>query len=197
MGRTRGDGLLKLREELEAENSGVHILAKIRWLGAAKVQARFQTCKEGTSSVVAAVSATGPLVASARVDSDYSDADTRPTPLRRPGGQTFFVDDAAGGDISPALPGRNPPRCTLCAKDHLTTDHQCLVEGCRTGRGHQYPHGQQSAPTAEGPTGRGRMPVSTREGSASPPGCRSHHPPHAGRGGRRRLWGLPRLGLPR
>ena len=55
MGRTRDGGLLKLREELEAENSGAHIPAEIRWLGGAKVRARFQTCKDGSSSVVAAV----------------------------------------------------------------------------------------------------------------------------------------------
>ena len=42
MGRTRDGGLLKLREELEAVNSGVHIPAEIRWLGGAKVRARFQ-----------------------------------------------------------------------------------------------------------------------------------------------------------
>ena len=47
--------LRKLREELEAENSGVQIPAEIRWLGGAKVRARFQEKKEGASSVVAAV----------------------------------------------------------------------------------------------------------------------------------------------
>ena len=39
----------------EAENSGVQIPAEIRWLGGAKVRARFQEKKEGASSVVAAV----------------------------------------------------------------------------------------------------------------------------------------------
>ena len=33
MGRVGGGGLLKLREELEAENSGVRIPAEVRWLG--------------------------------------------------------------------------------------------------------------------------------------------------------------------
>ena len=33
------------------------------------------------------------------------------------------------------------PRCALCAKDHLTTDHRCPVEGCRVGKGHPCPHG--------------------------------------------------------
>ena len=55
MGGTRDGGLRKLREELEAENSGVHIPADIRWLGGAKVRARFQANKGGSSSVVAAV----------------------------------------------------------------------------------------------------------------------------------------------
>ena len=57
MGGARDGGLRKLREELEAENSGVHIPAEIRWLGGAKVRARFEALadKDGSSSVVAAV----------------------------------------------------------------------------------------------------------------------------------------------
>ena len=54
MGRTAG-GLCLLREELEAENDGVHIPADIRWLSRAKAQARFQEARGSTSSVVAAV----------------------------------------------------------------------------------------------------------------------------------------------
>ena len=54
MGTTVG-GLRLLREELEAENSGVSIPAEIRWLSRAKAQARFQEIKGGASSVVAAV----------------------------------------------------------------------------------------------------------------------------------------------
>ena len=33
MGKERDGGLRKLREELEAENSGVHTPAEVRWLG--------------------------------------------------------------------------------------------------------------------------------------------------------------------
>ena len=55
MGKEKDGGLRKLREELEAENSGVQIPAEIRWLGGAKVRARFQERREGASSVVAAV----------------------------------------------------------------------------------------------------------------------------------------------
>ena len=55
MGGARDGGLRKLREELEAENSWMHIPVGIRWLGGAKVRARFQKEKDGSSSVVAAV----------------------------------------------------------------------------------------------------------------------------------------------
>ena len=55
MGKERDGGLRKLREELEAENSGVQIPAEIRWLGGAKVRARFQEKTVGASSVAAAV----------------------------------------------------------------------------------------------------------------------------------------------
>ena len=55
MDKERDGGLRKLREEPEAENSGISIPAEIRWLGGAKVRARFQVKKDGSSSVVAAV----------------------------------------------------------------------------------------------------------------------------------------------
>ena len=55
MGKLRDGGLLKPREELEAENNGMQIPAEIRWLGGAKVRARFQANKDSSSSVVAAV----------------------------------------------------------------------------------------------------------------------------------------------
>ena len=54
MGKPAGGPRL-LREELEAENSGVSIPADIRWLSRAKAQARCQELKGGTSTVVAAV----------------------------------------------------------------------------------------------------------------------------------------------
>ena len=54
MGKMAG-GLCLLREELEAENSGVSIPADIRWLSRAKTQARYQEFRGGTSSVVAVV----------------------------------------------------------------------------------------------------------------------------------------------
>ena len=47
MGKMVG-GLRPLREELEAENSGVNIPAEIRWLGGTKVRARFQKYEDGT-----------------------------------------------------------------------------------------------------------------------------------------------------
>ena len=55
MGGARDGRLRRLREELEAENSGVHTPAEIRWLGGTKVRARFQANKDGSSSVVAAI----------------------------------------------------------------------------------------------------------------------------------------------
>ena len=54
MGKTVG-GLRLLRKEFEAENTGVSIPIKIRWLSRAKAQARFQELRDGTSSVVDAV----------------------------------------------------------------------------------------------------------------------------------------------
>ena len=99
MGKARDNGLIKLREELAAENSGMHIPAEIRWLGGAKVRARFQANKDGSSSIVAAVLGEASFGASAIGGSDYLDAGTRSTPSRRHGGQMLSAADAVGGSI--------------------------------------------------------------------------------------------------
>ena len=97
MGKERDGGLRKLREELEAENSGVRITAEIRWLGGAKVRARFQEKKEGASSVVAAV--LGEAVSTASADTESgSEPSTVLMPMRRCD-QTFSVLAAVDGGI--------------------------------------------------------------------------------------------------
>ena len=55
VGGAKDGGPQKLWEELEAEKCGVHIPAEIRWLGGAKVRARFQKRREGISSAAVAV----------------------------------------------------------------------------------------------------------------------------------------------
>ena len=98
MGKERDGGLRKLREELEAENSGVRITAEIRWLGGAKVRARFQEKKEGASSVVAAVLGEAVSTASADTESGSSEPSTVLMPMRRCD-QTFSVLAAVDGGI--------------------------------------------------------------------------------------------------
>ena len=45
------------------------------------------------------------------------------------------------------------PRCSICAKDHTTHDHQCSVEGCRAGRGHGCTHVTTQCANCKGPHG--------------------------------------------
>lgn len=124
----RGGNLRKLREELEAENAGVHIPADIRWLGRAKVRARFQETRSGSSSVVAAV--LGEAVFS-RLCRGW---------IRLPGGR-YEVDayeegrpDAlcqrcgSWGHVAPHCEARRP-NCSLCAEEHATSERRCLVKG--------------------------------------------------------------------
>ena len=143
MGGARDGGLRKLREELEAENSGVQIPAEIRWLGGTKVRARFKALadKDGSPSVVAAVLGeatfgrlckSGVRLFGRRYKVDAIEEAWRP--------DAFCSRCSEWEHIAPhclaAAPG-----CALCAKDHLTADHQCLIEGCRVGKGHPCPHG--------------------------------------------------------
>ena len=141
MGGARDGGLRKLRGELEAENSGVHIPAEIRWLGRAKVRARFQASKNGSSSVVAAVlgEATfgrlckaGVRFLGRRYEVDAFEEAGRP--------DAFCSRCSAWKHIAPHCLAA-APKCALCAGDHLTTDHRCPVERCKVGNGHPRPHG--------------------------------------------------------
>ena len=141
MGKTRDGGLIKLREELEAENNGMHIPAEVRWLGGARVRARFQANKDGSSSVVAVVlgEATfgrlckgGVRLLGRRYEVDTFEEAWRP--------DAFCSRCSGWKHIAPHCLAA-APRCALCAKDHLTTDHRCPVEGCKVGKGHPCPHG--------------------------------------------------------
>ena len=155
MGKTRDGGLVKPREELGAESSGVHIPAEIRWLGGAKVRARFQEKKEGAFSVVAAVlgEATfgrlckgGVRLLGRRYEVDAF------VEARRP--DAFCSRCSGWKHIAPHCLAAGP-RCALCAKDHLTTDHRCPVEGCRVGKGHPCPHGAAKCTSCGGAWGAG------------------------------------------
>ena len=143
----------KLREELEAENVGVQVPADIRWLGGARVKARFQREGCGSSSMVAAV--LGEAVFGWLCKSG----------IRLPGGR-YEVDafeeerpDALclrcgeWGHITPHCDEAKRPRCAICAKEHATRDHRCSVEGCRVGRGHMCSHTTAKCATRGGPQG--------------------------------------------
>ena len=83
MGRERDGGLRRLHEELEAENSGVHIPTEIKWLGGEKVRDRFQERKEGFSSVVAAVLGEVTFSRLCRCGAGSSESNTTSTHTRR------------------------------------------------------------------------------------------------------------------
>ena len=141
MGGVRDGGLRKLREELEAENSGVHIPAEIRWLGGAKARARFQANKGGSSSVIAAIlgeATFGRLCKSGvRLFGRRYEVDAFEEAWKS---DAFCSRCSEWKHIAPHCLAAGP-RCALCAGHHLTTDHQCSIQGCRVGKGHPYPHG--------------------------------------------------------
>ena len=184
---------------LEAENSGVHIPAEIRWLGGAKVRARLQTCKDGSSSVVSVVLGeatygrlrkSGVRLLGRRYEVGAFEEALRP--------ESFCGRCSGWGHITPHCLATIPPGAPFVRRTTSRPTTAAPSRDAKWGEAASAHAGQPRAPTAEGPTGRGRMPEPTREGPASPPGCGSHQfPLHAGRGGRRGLWSLPRLSLPR
>ena len=141
---------MQLREELEAENSGVCIPAEVRGLGGAKVRTHYQEVQGGTSSVVAAALGeaiefckSGARLFGKRYEVDaYEEA--------RP--DAFCSHCCGWGHIAPHCEAA-ASRCTVCAKDHATNDHRFPVEGCRVGKGRPCPHGTTKCANCGGPYG--------------------------------------------
>ena len=135
MGGVRDGGLQKLQEELEVENSGVHITAEIRWLGETKVCVRFQANKDGSSSVIAAVLGeatfgrlckSGVQLFGCRYEVDAFEEAWK--------SDAFCSRCSEWKHIAPHCLAAGP-RCALCTGHHLTTDHQCSVQGWDAGWG--------------------------------------------------------------
>ena len=150
MGKTAG-GLHLLREELEAENSGVSIPADIRWLSRAKVQARYQELKGGTSTVVAAVlgDATFSRVCKSDVRLFGRRYEVEAFEEARP--DAFCNRCSRWGHVAPHCSAA--PRCSICAEEHTMQDHRCPAEGCRAGRGRGCSHTTTRCANCKGPHG--------------------------------------------
>ena len=85
---------------------------------------------------------------------NFSDADMRPTPLRRQGDQMLSAAGAAsGGHTTPHCLPTKISRCALCERYHITTDHQCPVKGHWVGEIHPCPHGAARCANCGGPHG--------------------------------------------
>ena len=186
MGKARDGGLTKLWEELEAENTGGQIPAEIRWLGGAKVLARFQANKDGSSSVVAVVLGEaafsrlckgGVRLLGRRYEVDAFEEAGRPDALcGRAASGGMGILPLATSQLRP--PGAPPaqgttPRATISAQSR----------GVGWGRATHAHTGRPGVQTAGEPMGRGRMPALSSERPANQPGGGGHHPRHVGRGG--------------
>ena len=178
MGGARDGRLWKPREELEAENCGMHIPAEIRWLGGAKVRARFQNEKDGSSSVVAAVlgeatfgrlcKLSGVRLFGRRNEVDAFEEAWRP--------DAFCSRCSEWKHIAPHCLAA-APRCPLCARDHLTTGYRCPVESCRVGKGRPCSHGVAECANCGGSHGaRADTCAAKREAHLAARGWRSPPP---------------------
>ena len=176
MGKEKGGGLRKLREELGAENSGVYIPAGIRWLGGVKVRARFQEKKDGSSSVLAAVLDEATFNRLAVTGSGSLESDTRSTPMRKHD-QMLSVADVADGVTSPPTarpqnPGVPPARGVM---PRQTTG--APLRGARwEGAAHAL-MGRPSVPTAGDPCARAEACTAKREARGAAICWRSPPPP--------------------
>ena len=152
MGKGRDGELRKLREELEVENSGVRIPAEIRWLGGAKVRARFQEEKEGTSSVAAAVLGEATFNRLCRYGVRLFGARYGAGACEEVRPNAFCSRCSGWGHIAPHCEAAEP-KCSICAKDHEDTNHRCPVEGRKVGSGRLCPHRTTKCANCGGPHG--------------------------------------------
>ena len=168
----------------------MHIQAEIRWLGGATLRARFQANRDGSSSVVAAVLSEaafcrlykgGARLLGRRYEVDTFEEAGRPDALC---GRCSEWED-----IAPHCLPTNPPRRALCARNHLTTDHQRPVEGRRVGKGYPCPHGAAKCANCGGAHGaRADACAFKREARQSAKGWRPPLPPRR----ERRAAGAPK-----
>ena len=175
MGGAKDGGPQKLWEELEAEKCGVHIPAEIRWLGGAKVRARFQKRREGISSAAVAVQGEttfnrlwryGVRLFGARYDVDAHE-EVRPN--------AFCSRYSGWGHIAPHCEAA-APKCSICAKDHEETTTCARLRGARWEEVACALTERPSAPTAEDLTGRGPTPALPRGRPGGRLGDGGHHP---------------------
>ena len=182
MGKDGDGGLRKLREELEAENSGVHIPAEIRWLGGAKVRARFQEKKDGSSSVVAAALGEAAFNRLCRYGVRLFGARYGVDACEEVQPNAFCSRCSGWGHIAPHCETA-APRCFICAKDNEETNHWCPVEGCKVGRGRPCHHGTTRCANCGGPHGaRADARTAKRETRGEARGWRPPLPPRRERG---------------
>ena len=182
MGKERDGGLRKLREELEAENRGVLIPAGIRWLGGAKVRARFQEKKDGPLRWWPQSRVRRCSTAFADTGSGSSESDTRST-FTRKCDQMPSAADAAAGDTSPHTARLQPQSAPSARRSTRRQTTDARSRGVRwEGVAHAL-MGWPSVPTVEDLTGRGRMPVPPRGGPGG--GARGWRSPPPPRGERR------------
>ena len=84
------------------------------------------------------------------------------------------------GDVAPRRRAAAPRRA-VCSGDHYTTDHRCLIEEFRVGRGRHYPHVTFKCANCGGPhgapSGQGARPPG--DGGPHPPTCRERRAPEA------------------
>ena len=179
-----GGGLRKLREEIEAENTGVRVPAEIRWLGGAKVRARFQREGCGSSSVVAAVLSEEVFNQLCKRGVRLPGAATRSILLRK-SDQMCCACGVGSGVISP--PTASPENLSVPSAQRTTlqrtTDAQFRAVGWEeAGCAHTL---RRSAQTVEVLMVQGRMPALPGRSPSMQRGGGGHRPHHGGsRGGR-------------
>ena len=90
------------------------------------------------------------------------------------------------------LGSRYPPckakksKCSICAREHTTSEHRCLVKECRAGRGRLCPHGTAKCANCGGPHGaRADACAAKREARQCARGWRSPPPKRKERGAER------------
>ena len=165
--------------EREAENSGVQIPAKIRWLGGARSEPVSRKRKRGPLRWWPQLWGRQHSTAFADTGFDSSESNMMSTPTRRCD-QTHSVHVAVGGHIAPDCTSTDP-KCSICSGDHEAINHRCPVEGCKVGKGHPCPHGAVKCANCGGPHGaRADVCAAKREArmEARGGGC---HPQSGGR----------------
>jgi hypothetical protein len=153
MGRG-SEGVMKIKEDIEAENPGCKLLPSVRWLGNPVVLREKMRTGEKTAST-AVITVKGRKAAGELTQHKAMIGGIRYTVDRYiAAGPDSMCEICCGwGHLQSKCAMPTMPRCAYCAGKHKTDAHQCPMTGCQAKAGQNCKHTKEQCANCKGTHG--------------------------------------------